>query len=155
MSLRLVASTAADYPLLGAAVWRGWAVPPGGLERPEVLAMLGPWVDGLRQAQGWGGWLALEAGEVVASVAVKAPVAAGMVEIGYGVAPARRGRGVATRMVLALLPVLAGHGVARVRAETAEDNPASARVLVKAGFRDVGRGISAEDGPVIWWEREP
>lgn len=151
--LRLIASVPEDYALLAAGgPWKGFRLPEGGLEPPEVLAMLGPWSARLQAAQGWGTWLAVTgAGEVVASLAVKAPVAGGWVEIGYGVAPARRGRGLATAALILALQELRGRGVAVVTAETSPANPASARVLVKAGFRSAGAREDAEDGPLNLW----
>jgi RimJ/RimL family protein N-acetyltransferase len=151
--MQLIATLPADYrDLRGADQWRGYAVPPGGLEPPEVLDMLVGWSARLQAAQGWGTWVAVRQGEVVASLAVKDPVAGGAVEIGYGVAPARRGLGVATAAVRALLPVLAGHGVRLVRAETAQGNPASGRVMQKVGFVRVGDRLDPEDGMLDLWE---
>jgi RimJ/RimL family protein N-acetyltransferase len=115
--------------------------------------MLVGWTARLETAQGWGSWLAVQAGEVVASLAVKDPMADGAVEIGYGVAPARRGQGVATAAVLAVLPILASHGVRLVRAETARDNPASARVMQKAGFLLAAERQDPEDGLLDLWQR--
>jgi RimJ/RimL family protein N-acetyltransferase len=150
--VQLIATLPEDYrDLRGADQWRGFAVPPGGLEPPEVLDMLVGWSDRLQAAQGWGTWVAVWRGEVVASLAVKDPLADGSVEIGYGVAPARRGLGVATAAVRALLPVLAGHGVRVVRAETAQDNPASGRVMRKVGFACVGSRVDPEDGVLDLW----
>ena len=153
-SVTLIATGPGDYTALrGAAVWRGQAVPEGGLEPLEVLAMLERWSADLQAVPGWGTWLAIAEGEVVASVAIKAAPVTGAVDIGYAVAPARRGQGLATAAVVALLAELAGHGVARVRAETAAGNPASGRVLEKAGFDRVGQGYDPEDGPLIRWHR--
>ena len=92
-------------------------------------------------------------GEIVASIAVMNPVQSGAVDIGYGVAPARRGRGHASRMVQALLLELAERGVETVRAETSVENPASARVLQKAGFTQTGARRDAEDGDLYLWAR--
>ncbi len=151
--MRLIATGPQDYLDLRESVeWRGWQVPPGGVEPVETLEMLSAWSARLHRAQGWGTWLAVEGGEVVASLAVKEPLSAGLVEIGYGVAPARRGAGVATRAVLALCPVLAGHGVGLVSAATARDNPASARVLLKAGFVRCGERTDPEDGLLDLWQ---
>ena len=136
-----------------AAARRGYAVPEGGLERPEVLDMLIPWSQRLIEAQGWGAWLAVGEGEIVASIAVMNPVQSGAVDIGYGVAPARRGRGHASRLVQALLLKLAGRGVETVRAETWAENPASARALQKAGFTQTGARHDAEDGDLHLWSR--
>ncbi len=151
--MQLIATLPVDYrDLQGADQWRGFAVPPGGLEPPEVLDMLVGWSARLQAAQGWGTWLAVWRGEVVASLAVKDPVADGAVEIGYGVAPARRWQGVATAAVRALLPVLAGHGVRVVQSETAQGNPASGRVMQKAGFARVGERFDPEDGLLDLWQ---
>ena len=150
----LIATGPADYAALrGASVWRGYAVTPGGLEPDEVLVMLQGWSARLQAAQGWGSWLAVRGGEVVASLAVKQPLSEGTVEIGCAVAPARRGQGFGTAAVQGLLPVLAGHGVTRVQAETEAGNIASERVLEKAGFQRTTRRLDAEDGWVQVWSR--
>ncbi len=153
MTLRLIPTLATDYSaLVGATSWRDWHVPEGGLEPADVLVMLAELCAELDAAQGWGTWLAVVGDEVVASVAVKTPIAAGRVEIGFAVAPARRGRGFATLLVAALLPVLAERGVRIVVAESAVTNPASGRVLEKTGFREVGHRLDIEDGMLVMWE---
>ena len=59
----------------------------------------------------------------------------GTAEIGYSVLPQFQGRGYATEMVVGLVRWALGQpGVARVAAETEWANPASMRVLGKAGF---------------------
>mgnify|MGYP005847983909 CR=1 FL=1 len=61
-------------------------------------------------------------------------------EPGYWIAPAAWGRGCATEAAGALLAHGFGAlGMDRVRAQVFADNPASARVLAKLGFRPVGR----------------
>ena len=90
--------------------------------------------------------------DVVASIAVKRPVTDGKVEIGYGVAPDLRGRGYATRAVLAVLTDLHHRGVKLVTAESAVANPASARVLAKAGFILTGKRPDPVDGVLNLWE---
>lgn len=155
--IRLIATGPEDYAaLVGAGTWRGLALPEGGLEPEPVLAMLKALSGRLQRAQGWGTWFAAAGGEVVCSLAVKDVPAHGTVEIGYGTAPARRGRGHATAAVKALLPALAAKGVGQVRAETSVDNPASARVLEKAGFARVGARHDDEDGALdLWLWRSP
>lgn len=152
--MRLLPTTGADYAVIGqGGPWQGHAVPEGGLEPGLVLTMLAGWSQRLQQAQGWGTWFGVAGGEVVVSIAVKNPVVAGAVEIGYGTAPARRGLGHATAAVVALLPILAGRGVTRVTAETSTANIASQRVLQKAGFARMGSRHDTEDGALQFWDR--
>jgi RimJ/RimL family protein N-acetyltransferase len=66
----------------------------------------------------------------------------GIIEVGYWIAPRHWGRGYATEAVGGLLSLarLAGHR--RILGRHAVDNPASGRVLRKAGFRPTGRSSS-------------
>jgi len=63
----------------------------------------------------------------------------GQIEVGYWIEPRSWGRGYATEALGGLLDLarLAGHR--RIVSRHAADNPASARVLQKAGFRPTGR----------------
>ena len=63
----------------------------------------------------------------------------GEIEIGYWISPGHWGRGYATEAVRGMLSLarLAGHH--RIVSRHAADNPASGRVLRKAGFRPTGR----------------
>jgi RimJ/RimL family protein N-acetyltransferase len=63
----------------------------------------------------------------------------GQIEVGYWIEPASWGRGYATEALSGLLALarLAGHQ--RIVSRHAADNPASARVLKKTGFRPTGR----------------
>ena len=151
--MRLIATHPADYRgMTQGAIWLGMRVPPGGLEPAETLMMLARLSRRLNDAQGWGTWIGVSAGETAVSIAVKNPVADGMVEIGYGVAAQRRGLGHATAAVLALLPILRGRGVILVRADSAIANPASGRVLTKAGFVLTGETTDPADGPLYQWQ---
>ena len=53
--------------------------------------------------------------------------------IGYGVVPWRRGEGLATAALIACLPEAEAIGLRYVEVTTRVDNPASARVIEKAG----------------------
>jgi [ribosomal protein S5]-alanine N-acetyltransferase len=69
----------------------------------------------------------------------------GIAQIGYSVLPQFQGRGYATEMVGGLVRWAMGQpGVVRVVAETEWANPASVRVLTKAGFTPAG--LAAEPG---------
>ena len=93
-----------------------------------------------------------EDGAVAGSGGFKSPPRGGVVEIGYGVAPARRGRGVATSAVRRIVALgLACEEVDVIVAETAVDNVASRRVVEKAGFAWRGAHDTPDDGPVHVW----
>src|ERR1700678_1448651 len=89
----------------------------------------------------------LSDGRAVGGIGFKGQPAAGCVEIGYGLAPSARGHGYAAEAVVALLAIAADHGLSRVIADTALDNIASQRALIKAGF-----GLVATDGELHHYE---
>ncbi|KJK48054.1 acetyltransferase [Lentzea aerocolonigenes] len=77
--------------------------------------------------------------EVVGSLGLFWPPSDGRVEIGYGVVPSRQGRGYASEAAAALASfALASDEVHTVHASVERTNPASARVLEKAGFTQYG-----------------
>lgn len=78
----------------------------------------------------------------------------GTADLGYRVAQNVAGRGVATSTVRELCRVAAAqYGLRTLRAAAANDNVASQKVLIKAGFVAAG---PAEPGgqPGTWYERE-
>jgi RimJ/RimL family protein N-acetyltransferase len=105
----------------------------------------GPWCDGVVVRR--------EDRLAVGSVGFKSPPDGnGTVEIGYAINRSFRGRGYATETASALAAwALRQPEVRRVTAECAQSNPASARVLEKSGFQQVGRR-SSEDGELLLWE---
>ncbi|MEO6533909.1 MAG: GNAT family N-acetyltransferase [Pseudolysinimonas sp.] len=62
------------------------------------------------------------------------PDADGRVEIGYGLVPAARGRGLASAALAEAIVIAAAHGVTMLRADTDPANLPSSRVLERAGF---------------------
>jgi RimJ/RimL family protein N-acetyltransferase len=74
-------------------------------------------------------------GRAVGGIGFKGQPEDGCVEIGYGLVPSARGNGYAAEAVVALLAMAADHGVSKVIADTARDNIASQRTLIRAGFR--------------------
>jgi RimJ/RimL family protein N-acetyltransferase len=83
----------------------------------------------------------LEDGVVVGGIGFHGPPTGDVVEVGYGVVPGVRGRGVATAALRMMLEVAAGMAqVKRVVGRTEESNVASQRVMQAAGMRLVGRG---------------
>ncbi len=71
-----------------------------------------------------------------------------VVELGYWLFVAARGRGVATRVVRAMCEHAFAGGIYRVEAVVRPANTASVRVLERAGFRAEGvrRGILRHEG---------
>lgn len=77
-----------------------------------------------------------DSGLVVGSIGLFWPPSDGTLEIGYGVVASRRGRGYAPEATRALAGfALTAPGVHTVVANVDLSNPASVRVLEKAGFR--------------------
>jgi len=145
-----------------AALLRGEAPAPyrladSDLAPPEVLAMLAQLADQIRMVFSPGAWMIVEDGEIVGLISPTRPLDAAdrSLRIGYGVAPTRWGRGVATRAVADLAVwARADDRVLALTAETSIDNPASQTVLSRNGFQVVGEREDSEDGPLIMWRLE-
>jgi RimJ/RimL family protein N-acetyltransferase len=150
----LVADDAVFDGLARGAVPAGYTLAPGGIEADDVMAMLRALAATVRERFEPAAWLIVEDGEVVGMCSLKnAPGDDGCVEIGYGIAPARRGVGAATRAVADVVAwACADARVGRVTAETAVDNFASHKVLERNGFARIGGRVDAEDGALICWE---
>lgn len=98
------------------------------------------------------GWIILRDGLVVGECGTHGPPDVdGTVEIRYGIAPSQQGEGFGTEACAALTArLLARPGVVRVAASThAAGNPASRRVLEKAGFV-----LDRVEDPLAWYVRE-
>ncbi|MBG0812916.1 GNAT family N-acetyltransferase [Planomonospora sp. ID82291] len=77
-----------------------------------------------------------DGGLVVGSIGLFWPPGDGALEIGYGIVPSRRGRGYASEATRALTAfAFTAPGVHTVYANVELSNPASIRVLEKAGFQ--------------------
>jgi len=133
--------------LLGASVPANW--PPETLA--DALPLFLSWLEAAPDRIGWFGWYAVLAGNgvqdsvLIASGGFKGPPQDGTAEIGYSVLPQFQGKGYATEMVGGLIRWALGQpGTIRIVAETEWANPASVRVLTKAGF--IPSGASAEPG---------
>jgi len=83
------------------------------------------------------------------------PDGSACVEIGYNVAPAFRGRGLATQAAAELVRrAFADPRVASVCAHTLPERNASVRVLEKNGFRKAGEAVDDDVGRVWRWQLE-
>jgi hypothetical protein len=122
---------AADYPLEGDT--RACASYAGHL----------PSSAGPRASNPFGYYQIVEDGTVVGGIGFHGPPGGGVVEVGYGVVPGVRGRGVATtalRMLLSEVVAGAGGGrVSRVVGRTEESNVASQKVMLAVGMQLVGQ----------------
>ncbi len=79
----------------------------------------------------------------------------GTVEIGYGVATAYRGQGLATEAARELVAyALEQDRQIGVTAKTLPEESASTHVLEKCGFRRDGEMVDPSDGPVWCWRYE-
>lgn len=78
----------------------------------------------------------------------------GAVDIGYGIAPSRQRRGIATRAIGAIVDwARAAPHVTAITAETLPGNRASQRVLEANGFVCVRERLDVEDGRLLCWRR--
>jgi RimJ/RimL family protein N-acetyltransferase len=119
---------------------------------PEVLTMLSGVAVQVRARFAPASWLIVEADEVVGLCSITRPPDNGVVDIGYGVAPSRQGRGFASRAVGEIVAwARCRADVTAISAETTTTNLASQNVLTRNGFARVGERHDEEDGPLILW----
>jgi RimJ/RimL family protein N-acetyltransferase len=64
-----------------------------------------------------------------------------MLELGYWIGRPHWGQGYATEAVCAVVELARALGGIKMQAETFPHNPASARVLEKAGFKNIGKAV--------------
>ena len=137
--------------LLAATVADGWAGFPESL--PGLRASLAEHPDG----HIWGTYLFLldEPRTLVGLGGYKgSPSNEGMVEIGYAIAPAFRGRGLATAAVQQMIAQAFRDPLVRIiDAHTLGQVNASTRVLEKSGFEMIGELEDPEEGPIWHWRR--
>ena len=138
--------------LLGVSVANDWA----GF--PEALPILCASYAQNPEGDGWGSLFFVEpqARVLVGLGGFKGPPSSdGVVEIGYAIAPAFQGRGLATDAVAQM--VRRAFDDASVRAVDAHTlghaNP-STRVLEKSGFRKIGEANDPDEGLIWHWRRE-
>ena len=135
----------------GYAISEGWEVFDGALPRTRDALAENP--EGAR----WGTRLFVldEPPTLVGWGGFKGPPAGGVVELGYAIAPARRGRGLAGDAVRELLlEAFSDGGVKAVIAHTLPEPGPSTRVLEKAGFAYEGE-VTDEAGSRVWrWRHD-
>lgn len=131
----------------------GLRVAEGGVEAPEVLAMLRGLSAEVGESFRPNAWMIVENDEVLGLCSlVRTPYTGDSVMIGYGVAASRRQRGIARRAVADLLAWARGdYRVSTVTAETSIHNAPSQRVLEANGFERTGEREDEDDGPLFCW----
>ena len=137
--LRVLSADESRAILDGRREGRSWAddYPTEGDVVVAALAM----ASGEESLPPWCAYQVVEraTGVVVGGAGFKGPPREGVVEVGYGLAVSARGRGYATEAVRALVGLAHDHAnEASIEAETDPGNTASQRVLLRAGFADVG-----------------
>ena len=129
----------------------GLTLVPGFLEFPEALPhSLQALRDGV--AAEWSSYLITVRDEVVGFGGFTGPPdEEGRVEIGYSIAPARRGRGYATAAARAWVERARAFGVRAVTAHTLPAENPSTGVLRRLGFVRDGEATDADEGTVWRW----
>jgi RimJ/RimL family protein N-acetyltransferase len=155
VSLELLPLADEDFPfLLGETSHStlNLTLPPGGAEKPELLPFIRRMVANLRACGLFYAWMMVDSGEIVGLCNVLRPPQDGVAQIGYGVSAARRRRGHATAAVAAMVARAAANPALReLAANTAPDNFASHRVLVKNAFSISEKFNDPQDGPLLRW----
>ncbi|MHA4837562.1 GNAT family N-acetyltransferase [Sphingopyxis sp. MSC1_008] len=119
---------------------------------PGVLEMLAEIAAEVRQVSSPVSWLIIEENEVVGLCSITRPPKEGVIDIGYGIAPSRHGRGIASRAIGDIVSwAMKQPALHAITAETSIANLPSERVLVRNGFRRVGERLDDQDGPLNCW----
>lgn len=149
----IIETIAADYAaLLNDHAPRDFALADTPIAPREILDMLAGLAERIRADFATASWLIVEDGEVAGLCSITRPPEHGVIDIGYGIAPSRRRRGIATRAIGEIVAwARAAAHVSAITAETAIDNFASQQVLARNGFVRTGERFDMEDGQLICW----
>lgn len=96
----ILETTIDDYAaLIAGGAPRDLALPDTPIAPAGILQMLAEVAAGVRQSFAPASWLIVENDEVVGLCSITRPPENGAIDIGYGIAPGRQGRGIASRAV--------------------------------------------------------
>ncbi len=142
--------------LVWAADWRG----DRGLSPATIAAQPDAWhyVDGWMRSDDFGIVAELDGTAVGAAWARVMPaddpgygfVEAGVPELGVGLAPEHRGKGIGRLLLVALLDEARARGVRGMSLSVEDGNVAARRLYVACGFSVVGR-VGDSDTMVLWF----
>jgi RimJ/RimL family protein N-acetyltransferase len=133
----------------------GLKLPAGSIESPEVLGMLRSLAQSIRPIFSPAAWLIINAEEIVGMCSLVRPPSNGSIDIGYGIAEARRQRGFASDGIGALVKWAQNDvRINSVRAETSVHNLPSQRVLERNTFARIGTRTDHEDGDLVLWAKD-
>lgn len=150
----LITANDDDYAaIFSAQAPRHFRLPDSPLAPQDVLVMLRNLANTVRTEFAPASWMIVEDEEIVGLISVVRPPTVRTVEIGYGVAPTRAGRGYVIQALADLLIWAKSDGrIDAVTAETSVHNIASQIVLARNGFVQTGRRTDLEDGEVMSWK---
>lgn len=151
--MRIFEATRADFAaLLRGEAPRHFELADTPIASQDILHMLAELAEEVSEDILPASWMMVEGNEVVGLCSIKWPPRNGMIEIGYGVAPSRHNRGIASRAIAQVVDWARKRGdLTAIMAETLPDNLASHRVLTRNGFVATGEVLDEEDGIVICW----
>lgn len=154
-TLALLTAAIADEKSLGALL--GVLVAEGWVGFPEALPVLRAAYEEDPGVHAWGSLFFIEpqARALVGFGGFKGPPSTeGVVEIGYAIAPAFQGQGLATDAATQMVErAFAQPTVRAVDAHTLGAANPSTRVLEKSGFRRIAELDDPNDGPIWQWRR--
>lgn len=129
----------------------GLSVEPDWGGFPETLPLMLTYATNGRPSE-WGPHLFFIEGVLVGNGGWKGPPVDGTAEIGYAVAPARQGCGIATAAVRQLMEKGRADGLRKAIAHTLPVASASTAVLRRCGFTMKATVDDPDEGPVWKWE---
>ena len=151
----IIETTSEDYRslLLGRAP-RSFNLADTPIAPVEVLRMLADVAAQVRESFSPASWLIVDDDEIVGLCSITRPPQEGVIDIGYGIAPSRQNRGIASCAIQGVVAwAEADPHIRAITAETSPANVASQRVLDRGGFIRVGERVDEEDGLLICWRR--
>lgn len=145
---QLINDEAAFEKRCGLTVLEGYTEFPEALQRAREMLE-----DGTVDPEWWTHLFIDERNRVVGLGGYAgAPNGAGVIEIGYGVAPEVRGQGYATNSVKQLVgKAFSQPEIREIIAHTLAEQDASTRVLEKTGFTKVEELEDPQEGPIWRW----